>query len=96
MSEYDNMKAQKEEILSRELQVVCSACGGTCIYKLEKNRVVFTHHCTPQNVRERIMKLRKVAWPWMPARKGQITFEEWSDLVRWVTDTEPEIAEANL
>lgn len=94
MREYDRMKAQKEEILSRELQVICSSCGGTCIYKREGNRVVFTHSCTPPNVRERIVKLRKIAWPWIPARQGHITFDEWSELVRWVTDTEPEMSEA--
>jgi hypothetical protein len=94
MSEYDKMKAHKEEILSRELQVICSSCGGTCIYKRENNRVVFTHCCTPPQVRERIRKLRKLAWPWIPARQGQITFDEWSELVRWVTDSEMVISEA--
>ncbi len=46
-------KAQKKEILSKELQVI-----------------------------------RKIAWPWIPARQGQIAFDEWSELVRWVTDSE--------
>lgn len=94
MRDYDTMKAQKDEILSSELTVICSTCGATCIYKRESNRVTFTHNCTPPKVRERIMKLRKIAWPWIPARQGHITFDEWSELVRWVTDSEPKMEEA--
>ena len=82
------MKAPKQEILSSELQVICSSCGGSCIYKRDNNRVVFIHSCTPPKERERLLMLRKIAWPWIPARQGQITFDEWSELVRWVTDSE--------
>jgi len=94
MSEYDRLKAQKDEILARELEIVCSSCGGTCIYKREGNRVVFMHSCTPPQVRERMIKLRKIAWPWIPARQNQITFDEWSELVRWVTESELVVSEA--
>ena len=93
--EFERMKAKKDEILARELQVVCSSCGGTCIYKREGNRVTVTHSCLSPQWRERIMKLRKLAWPWIPARQGQITFEEWSELVRWVTESEPVMSESN-
>lgn len=93
-TEFEKMKERKDELISTELTVVCSACGATCIYKREKNKVTFSHYCTPPKVRERIHKLRKLAWPWIPGRGGQITFEEWAELVRWVTETEIDISEA--
>lgn len=88
MNEYERMKAQKDEILSRELTLICSDCKATLVYRREGNQVTVMHSCTPKVARQRIKELRKLAWPWIPARQGQITFEEWSKLVSWVTNSE--------
>lgn len=68
--------------------LMCSSCGGTMVYKNESEEITVYHSCTPARIRESLYDLRKLAWPWIPARQQQITFDEWSQLVRRVIEGE--------